>query len=107
MTMPFLCIRADPFMSTDEMQIGAECPSLGSVRFLLNSTTAGECEYATTFNVSGTFTTGGTQTTLTVSNTQVGSGSTKFRGGFLCPSSGMLKMAFSLETANGTPLTIT
>ncbi|HWC49581.1 MAG TPA: hypothetical protein VG448_11925 [Solirubrobacterales bacterium] len=102
-----LCLRSTPTMAEDEGQVGGGgCGTFGTVKFTIGSTTAGECKYETTSTVKGTFTTGGTQTVLTVRNTQAGSGVKLISGGFLCPSSGMLKMAYSLETENGTPLTI-
>ncbi len=102
-----LCLESTTTMAEDEFQVsGGSCGTNGKVKFVIGSTTAGACEYESTKPISGTFTTNGSQATLTVNNTQAGSGSTKSSGGFLCPSSGMLKMTFALETAGGTALTI-
>lgn len=97
-----LCFKADTALLTDEF-IVTGCTS--KVKFIIGSTTAGECEYESTGSVQGDYTTGGAQASLTVRNTSAGSGATKIRGGFLCPTSGALKMTFGLETANGTPVT--
>ncbi len=103
-----LCIRSTPEMATDEFQIvSSDCGAGGNpIKFIWGSTTAGECEYEFTKAVSGTQTTNGTQAVLTVNNTQSGSGYSKIKGGFLCPSSWMFRMSFALETENGTALTI-
>jgi hypothetical protein len=102
-----LCLRSTKGQVTDEFIVGANgCKNMALPRFVILSTPAGECEYETTKLVSGTFTTGGTVSTLTVSNTQAGSGAKRVRGGFLCPSSGMLKMSFELEKENSVKLQI-
>ncbi len=104
-----LCLRSDKTMATDEFQVSAgKCSGAANkVKFLIGSTTAGECEYESTNTaITGDYTTGGTQASLTVHNTQAGSGSTKIRGGFLCPSSGKLKMTFTLENGGGQKLTV-
>jgi len=102
-----LCMRSTPAMATDEVQVGGGgCGTFGNVKFTITSTTIGACEYETTSTVKGDFTTGGTGTVLTVRNTQAGSGVKTVKGGFLCPTSGMLKMSYSLETENGTALTV-
>jgi hypothetical protein len=101
-----LCVRSTEAMATDEFQVGAElagktcAEGTGNVKFLLISTTAGECEYETASSVKGDFTTAavGTASKLTTRDTIAGSGATKIRGGFLCPSSGMLAMTFTMET---------
>jgi hypothetical protein len=101
-----LCIRSTEAMATDEFVVsgGACSGAAGNDKFTILSTTAGSCVYETTSTVKGDFTTGGAQAVLTVRNTQAGSGSKLTSGGFLCPSSGMLKMAFGLETdVVGTP----
>ncbi len=102
-----LCWASTPVQSTDAFQTtSGSCPSNGKPKYRFGSTTAGECEYEAGTAVTGTFTTNGTQASLTVDNTQAGSGATKIGGGFLCPSSMKLKITYTLETANGTPLTI-
>ncbi len=102
-----LCYRSDPTMATDEFWVsGGSCAGAANkVKYLIGSTTAGECEYESTNSITGNYATGGGQADLTVHNTQPGSGSTKIRGGFLCPSSGKLKMTFLLENGGGQNLT--
>lgn len=102
-----LCIKSTPAMAEDEGQVGGGgCGTFGTVKFTIGTTTAGECKYETTSTLKGDFTTGGTETVLTIRNTQAGSGSKLISGGFLCPTSGMLKGSGTLETENGTKLTI-
>lgn len=102
-----LCVRSTPLMAEDEGQVGGGgCGTFGPVKFTIGSTTAGECKYETTSTLKGTFTTGGTETNLTFKNTQEASGAKLVSGGFLCPTSGMLTGSASLETENGTKLTI-
>ena len=93
-----LCVRSTPTMATHEFQVSrGGCPGEGNPRFIIGSTTIGECEYETGSSVKGDYTTG-EDTVMTVRHTAAGSGSSKIRGGFFCPSSGMLKMSFTLET---------
>jgi hypothetical protein len=108
-----LCLRATEVMLTHEFQVGAElagktcAEGTGNVKFLLISTTAGECEYETAGSVKGDFTTTavGTASRLTTRDTIAGSGASRIRGGFLCPSSGMLGITFTMETeAAGNPV---
>jgi hypothetical protein len=104
-----VCLRSNEAMATGEFQItgGACSGAAGNVKITTLSTTAGACEYETTSSVRGDFTTGGAQATLTVRNTQAGSGIKLIKGGFLCPSSSMLKASFGLETdPSGTPIWI-
>jgi hypothetical protein len=89
-----LCLKADSALLTDEF-IVTGCTS--KVKYIIGSTTAGNCEYETTGAVQGDYTTGGAEAKLTVRNTSAGSGATKISGGFLCPSSGALKMTFGLS----------
>ncbi len=96
-----MCLRSTPAMATDEFRVeGDDCIKSGTgVTFNILSTTAGECKYETTGAVIGHFTTESTgDALLTVTETQSGSGAAKESGGFLCPSSGMLRMTFTLET---------
>jgi hypothetical protein len=90
-----LTIRSTPAMTTDEAQITDSSGS--TVTFIIGSTTAGACEYKTASSVKADFTTGATSV-VTTRNTAAGSGAAKVSGGFLCPSSGQLKMSFYLET---------
>jgi hypothetical protein len=100
-----LCLRSTSTMATYEFQVSSsKCSGGGKVRFIIGSTTVGECEYETAGMIKGNYKT--TPSELIVRNTVAGSGASKIRGGFLCPSSGMLKMSFSLETEGGTPIAI-
>jgi hypothetical protein len=102
-----LCIKSTPTMAEDEGQVGGGgCGTFGTVKFTIGTTTAGECKYETTSTLKGDFTTGGTETKLTIRNTQAGSGVKLISGGFLCPTSGMLTGSAGLETTGGTKLTI-
>ena len=92
-------------MATNEFQVsGGKCPGGGKAKFIIGSTTIGECEYETSSTIKGDYKTNPPE--LTVRNTTAGSGASKIRGTFFCPSSGMLKMSFSLETEGGTPIAI-
>jgi hypothetical protein len=102
-----LCVRSDSTMLTDEFNVtGGACGTNGKVGFIIGSTTAGACTYESTGAVKGTYTTNGTQASLTTVDTSAGSGSKLVSGGFLCPTSGALAMTFTLETSGGTALTI-
>ncbi|HEV2858069.1 MAG TPA: hypothetical protein VGW80_06675 [Solirubrobacterales bacterium] len=90
-----LTIASGPTMVTDEFQVTDSSGS--TVTFIIGSTTAGACEYKTAGPVKGDLTTGAT-TVLTTRNTAAGSGASKVSGGFLCPTSGQLRMSFYLET---------
>jgi hypothetical protein len=74
---------------------GGACPGGGAIKFILNSTTIGECEYESTAGgVSGTYTTHPADAVLTVTS----SGFKLIRGNtFFCPASGHLSQAFTLE----------
>jgi hypothetical protein len=100
-----LCLRSTEAMATHEFQVGAElagktcAEGTGNVKFLLKSTTAGDCEYETASSIKGDFTTAsGVASQLTTRDTIAGSGANRIRGGFLCPTSGMLRMTFTMET---------
>jgi len=100
-----ICLRSTPTMATGELQMsGGNCPGGGNVKFIIGSTTIGECEYETAGAIKGDYKTNTSE--MTVRNTAAGSGVKKIRGGFFCPSSMMLKMTFKLETENGTAVTI-
>jgi hypothetical protein len=79
---------------------GGACPAGGGrIKFILNSTTVGECEYqSTAAGVSGGFTTHPEDAKLTVTE----SGFELIRGGFFCPPSGHLEQGFTLETDSAT-----
>jgi hypothetical protein len=94
-----LCIRSTTTMATDEFQVaGGGCPGTGNVKFILDSTTIGECEYEATGAIKGDAKTHPDEAILVVRSTQEGSGAKKIRGGFFCPNSGILDMEFTLET---------
>jgi hypothetical protein len=101
-----LCVRSTSAMATLEFQVSSgKCGEEGGkVKFIIGSTTVGECEYETTGVVKGDYETNTSK--MTVRHTQEGSGAKKIRGSFFCPSSGMLKMTFALETEDGTAVTI-
>ena len=102
-----LCLRSTPTMTTDEFTVnGGTCAAPGNVKFIIGSTTAGACEYETATSVKGDYTTVPKEAELTTRPTIAGSGAKKITGGFLCPSSGMLKMTFGLETHGGNSMTI-
>jgi hypothetical protein len=98
-----LTIKSTPAMVNDEFQVTG--PAGANVKFLIGSTTAGECEYEGTNALKGDYTTGTSATNdsvLTVRDNEAGSGSKLIRGGFLCPTSGLLHMSFTLETDTAT-----
>jgi hypothetical protein len=92
-------LSSTPTMATDEFQVTGSAGA--KVKFLLGSTTAGECEYEATGPIKGDYTTGtsaAADAKLTTRDTESGSGAKLIRGGFLCPTSGVLAMTFTLET---------
>jgi hypothetical protein len=93
------CLRSTSTMKTDEFQVrGNSCTSPSrSIRFILHSTTVGECEYERTAAIVGTYKTHPTAAELSIANQEF----KLIRGGFFCPPAGFLKMTFSLyrETA--------
>ena len=99
------CLRSTPTMVTDEMQVlSGKCPGSGNVKFILNSTTVGECEYEATSAIKADFTTSPEDAQATVRATQAGSGVKRIRGGFFCPASAMFNGTRTLEDASGNPL---
>ncbi|HEX5593219.1 MAG TPA: hypothetical protein VFX35_07720 [Solirubrobacterales bacterium] len=100
-----LVIKSDPTMATDEFRVSGTGAG-GTVTFNIVSTVAGQCKYLTTSTVKGDYTTAPATTKLVVRNTQAGSGAKLEEGGFLCPTSGQLRMTFFLETEDGTELSI-
>ncbi|HWC47799.1 MAG TPA: hypothetical protein VG448_02850 [Solirubrobacterales bacterium] len=100
--LPFL-LKSLPTYNTDEVQLSAK---IGNIKFLLGSTTAGECEYETAASIKADTTTGGTEAQITTRDTAAGSGFKLIRGGFLCPESGMLLMTFNMETTSGTKVVV-
>jgi hypothetical protein len=99
------CLRSTPTMATDEMQVtSGKCPGGGKVKFIMVSTTVGECEYESGGPIRFDFLTSPSDAQATVRSTAAGSGVAKIRGGFLCPSSGMLNGTRTLTDASGSPL---
>jgi hypothetical protein len=99
-----LTLKSTPAMANDEVLITG--PAGAKVKFIAGFTVSGACEYETTSSaLTGTYTTAAT-TTLSIRNTQAGSGLKLIKGGFLCPTSFQLRATFLLETENGTELGI-
>jgi hypothetical protein len=101
------CLRSTNAMVTDEFQLrGNGCTSASrAIRFVLDSTTVGECVYQRTASIPGTYTThpaSANAAQLSVSHVEF----PKLSGGFLCPAAGFLDMTFSLETSNGSAIYI-
>ena len=78
--------------------------ALGNLKFILNFTTVGECEYESTGPAKADFTTCPNDAQATIRSTQEGSGVKKIRGSFFCPASAMFNGTRTLEDASGTPL---
>jgi hypothetical protein len=100
------CLRSTTVMATDAFSLrGGKCSEAAKpiVFHLVFSNTT--CTYErTTISgpITGTFTTGTSPASLTVSSTPAGSGFVKTAGSsFICPSSGVLKMTFTLENGSG------
>lgn len=92
------CLRSTSTMATDEFQLrGNSCANAArGITFVLDSTTVGECKYERTTltgPVKGTFTTGGTAATASISGQEF----KKEAGSFLCPEKGYLFMSFTIE----------
>ncbi|MGN6201343.1 MAG: hypothetical protein ACTHNY_02935 [Solirubrobacterales bacterium] len=101
------CLRSTSTMVTDEFQIrGNGCTSASRpIRFVLDSTTAGECAYERSGAIPGTFTThpaSASAAQLSISKVEF----PRISGGFLCPSAGFLDMTFELETSSGSAIYI-
>ncbi len=102
-----VCLRSTPAMATDEMQgSSGKCPGGGKIKFILASTTAGECEFESTGAAIAEFATNPNSAEATIKSTQAGSGVSKIRGGFLCPSSAMFKGSVVAEAESGIPLVV-
>jgi hypothetical protein len=97
-----MCLRSDPAMANDEMQIaGGKCPSSGNVKYIVSGTTSGVCEYESTSTLKLDFTTAPSDAQATMRPTQAGSGLKLIKGGFLCPTSAMLEGTRTLESEAG------
>lgn len=91
------CLTSNNTMTTDEVRIrGNGCSSASRpIRFVLDSTTAGECVYERSGAIQGTYTTGtASAATVSISKQEF----PRVSGGFLCPSAGFLDMTFKLTT---------
>lgn len=101
------CVRS---AGEDKFAIsGGACPGGGTLKLKTVTTLAGTCEYESTGSMGGTYNTGGTSATLTVTSGHgTENGFKLIAGGFACPTSYMYDMQFTLETDSATvePLTI-
>jgi hypothetical protein len=101
------CLRSGPGMSNDEMQVrGGKCTEAAtSVKFIMASTTIGECEYsrAAAVPVQFDFTTTPEDARATIRSTPAGSGLSRIRGGIFCPSSVMMEGTRTAEDEAGNP----
>jgi hypothetical protein len=99
------CLRSTTTMVTDEFQIrGGKCSEASKSIVFHQVTEVGTCTYersAATGPIKGTFTTGSSPASLTVTATAAGSGFAKTAGPFVCPSSAVLNMTFTLENGSG------
>jgi hypothetical protein len=100
------CINS---IGTDEFTI-IGC-SGANLKFSMVTTGIGTCVYESTSHVVGHYTTHPADAVLTVTavpheNGSPTNGFKKIEGSFLCPTSGMLEMSFTLETAAGQPIYI-
>jgi hypothetical protein len=92
------CLEAPAATDTFTLK-GGPCGAQRAIKFNLDVTEVGTCEYSRTATVSGTISTDGEATnpnTASISEAEW----TKAGGPFLCPGSGKLDMTFSLETDN-------
>jgi hypothetical protein len=95
------CMRSTATMAEDEFQIRGGLCSVASreIRFILDSTTAGECTYGRTAAIIGRYT---TDTPVNENSDAIvhitGQKFERKAGGFLCPTEGYLEMSFTLET---------
>jgi hypothetical protein len=102
------CLSANNKMAADEFQVrgGACTAAAAGIKFILEVTGTGPCEYersTTTGPIKGTFTTHSTgDALLTISEQEA----VKIAGGFFCPSSGKLDMTFTLEKEGAGPVYI-
>jgi hypothetical protein len=99
------CIRSTPNSGTEEFEIaGGNCGGpASSIKFILSSTTVGNCTYEGLSGVSGTIDTDAAESSaqdalLTIPGTTAKREFKRVAGGFLCPSVGYLDMDFTLET---------
>jgi hypothetical protein len=94
------CLRASNRMEPDEFQIsGGDCATNRKIRFILDSSTAGECKYSRTAAIPGTFLTHPNDAQATITKVSFAG---EAGNSFLCPSEGLLDMSFTLETDTAT-----
>jgi hypothetical protein len=92
------CVASDETMVTDEFQVrGGACTSASrAIRFALDVTGIGTCQYQKATAIKGTFTTSDTDSVLTISEQEFsGSG---LGNPFGCPGTGKLDMSFTMST---------
>lgn len=92
------CLEAPAATDTFTLK-GGPCGAARAIKFNLDVTEVGTCEYSRAATVNGTISTDGEATnpnTASISEVEW----TKTGGPFLCPGSGKLDMTFSLETDN-------
>jgi hypothetical protein len=94
------CLRATKAMEPDEFQVsGGNCGTNRKIRFILDSSTAGECKYSRSEAIRGTFLTDPSDAQITMAKVL-------FKGeagnSFLCPAEGSFDMSFTLETDTAT-----
>jgi len=92
------CLRSTSAFAADEAQVrGGGCAEASRpIRFVLDSSIAGECTYQRTAAVPGTFTTSPTAASMTVTKQEF----PKVAGGVLCPERGFLDLTVSFYTDN-------
>ena len=94
------CIRAVSTFAADEFQVrGGKCSEASrAIRFALDVTGIGTCQYERSTAIPGTHTTSTTSSTLSISAVSFSAVS---GNPFGCPSSGSLDMTFQLRTTGG------
>jgi len=94
------CLRSTSTMATHEFQLrGNACTSASRpIRFALDVTGIGTCQYERSTAVPGTHTTSTTSSTLSISEVEFPAVS---GNPFGCPSNGKLDMSFQIRTSGG------
>ena len=94
------CLSTNKGTDTFEVRGGKCGEAARALKFILDNSFAGECEYSKA-SIGGTFATdfSGQEAVATVDNTGAFG---KIRGGVFCPTEGYLDMSFKLETDDGT-----
>jgi hypothetical protein len=107
-TLPW-CVRSTEAMAEGEFQIrGGKCSEAAKkISFTLVTTKIGSCVYEATGPIAGTYVTDKVNEDAVLSVKAVNpsvatNGFTKTAGSVLCPSSGQLELAFTLETDEAT-----